>query len=583
MEKAVKTTDKKRLKQSTAVKLFGILSIISLILVFVMLIWNRASSNRYDAVLKQQETLLTNAQKFQDASTYLTQEVRSFAATAKPQHYDNYQREVTTDKNREQALAAMRAIGLTEEEEALMSKVFSLSNDLIPLEEQAMKLTKEGKPSEAITLLFGKKYEEDILAIQALTADFKTSIQTRMQEKLTDCDTIIDQSFNASFVCLILVVFVQFAIIVYVGKRLLAPLLLVKENMTLMANGDLDAVLDIATDDTEIGALAKAVKDTKTRTKRIIEDIDYVTRELADGNFTVTSLQEENYVGAYLPILQSMNILRQKQSETLLQISVAADQVTCGSEQVSSGAQALAQGTSEQAASIEELSGAIANITKDIESNSQHVISVNSLVLETGEAVNLSSQKMAELLAAMKEINGRAREIANIIKTIDDIAFQTNILALNAAVEAARAGSAGKGFAVVADEVRNLASKSGEAAKNTTYLIENAIASVDKGTQMADATAKELQVVVDNSVDIIKALTEIETISTQQASGATQIETGIDQIACVVQTNSATAEESAAASEELSSQANMMKELVQKFKFAKDSTESGASITPVSF
>ena len=568
MKRTGETTSKKRMKQSTAVRLLSILSIVSLLLAFIMLIWNRASSDYYDVVLEQQKTLIANAEKFENVSTYLAQEVRSYAVNTRQEHYDNYWKEVNTDQNLEQALAAMREIGLTDEEEKMISTTSSLTKELISLDEQAMNLTNDGKFSEAIALLYNKNYEDSVSQIKSLMADFNASIQTRMQEKLDGLGNIIDQSFNASFLCLLLAILVQIAVIVYVSKRLLAPVLSIKENMKLMAEGDLNTVLEVETDDTEIGQLAKAVKETKARTNQIIEDIDYVTRELADGNFTVTSRQQESYIGAYLPILQSMYILKQKQSETLSQISGAADQVTCGSNQVSSGAQALAQGATEQAASIEELSGAIADIRKKIEANSDQVVSANHSVIETGEAVTASSKKMAELLIAMQEINERAKKIANIIKTIDDIAFQTNILALNAAVEAARAGSAGKGFAVVADEVRNLASKAGEAAKSTTDLIENTIESVEKGTHIADATAKELQIVVDSTGEIVAAIKEIETTSTQQAAGVKQITAGIDQISCVVQTNSATAEESAAASEELSSQANIMKGLVQQFRFA---------------
>lgn len=184
-----------------------------------------------------------------------------------------------------------------------------------------------------------------------------------------------------------------------------------------------------------------------------------------------------------------------------------------------------------------------------------------------------SSQRMKEMLTAMDDINQGSGEISKIIKTIEDIAFQTNILALNAAVEAARAGEAGKGFAVVADEVRNLAGKSADASKNTSSLIEGSLHAVERGTKIASETALALDEVVNGVEDVSAAINEISAASADQASSARQVTQGIDQISSVVQTNSATAQESAAASEELSGQAQILKNLVGQFKFG--STESG--------
>ena len=166
----------------------------------------------------------------------------------------------------------------------------------------------------------------------------------------------------------------------------------------------------------------------------------------------------------------------------------------------------------------------------------------------------------------MDAISAKSDEIGKIIKTIEDIAFQTNILALNAAVEAARAGSAGKGFAVVADEVRNLASKSADAAQNTTVLIEDTVNAVSAGTLIANATAQSLAHVVDEAKEVVDLINEIASASDEQAEYINELMNVLNEIADVVQTNAATSQESADASEELSHQADMLKSLISQFK-----------------
>jgi len=223
------------------------------------------------------------------------------------------------------------------------------------------------------------------------------------------------------------------------------------------------------------------------------------------------------------------------------------------------------------------LSATIMEISDKVTTNADISKVANQLSNETSQEVQNGNQHMQKMTQAMTEISETSGEIGKIINTIEDIAFQTNILALNAAVEAARAGAAGKGFAVVADEVRNLATKSAEAAKNTTDLIEQTVSAVANGSKIADDTANSLLAVVEKTSKVNSLIGEIAKASEDQATSISQVTLGVEQISGVVQSNSATAEESAAASEELNAQADMLRDLVSQFKINQDSGNYTAS------
>lgn len=366
---------------------------------------------------------------------------------------------------------------------------------------------------------------------------------------------------------------------VVISRGISRPITEVVKAAKRIADGNLDISLKVNSRD-EIGMLANAFQEMSQHLGSIIRDTDYLLSEMAKGNFDVHTMAETEYVGDYQAILKSIRNINYSLSDTLSQINEASDQVSSGSDQVSSGAQALSQGATEQASSIEELAATITEITRQVEDNAESAKQADQMAAQTGEKVMQSNEHMQEMIQAMGEISNSSNEISKIIKTIEDIAFQTNILALNAAVEAARAGAAGKGFAVVADEVRSLASKSAQASSNTASLIENSIQAVDNGTRIADETAQALTAVVEGTKVVTTTIEKITNASNEQAASLAQVTQGIDQISSVVQTNSATAEESAAASEELSGQAQMLKDLVGQFKLKKNEnakTRSSAS------
>lgn len=329
-----------------------------------------------------------------------------------------------------------------------------------------------------------------------------------------------------------------------------------------MAKGDFNIDITYTSKD-ELGNLAISMDSMCYNTKEVIDDIVNILNKVAGGNFREEPQAE--YIGIYEEIKKSLDNITEDLSTTMYQINVAAEEVSLTSDQVAGASQMLSQGATEQASSIEELSANITDITNKVKHTANNAKEANRLSLSAGKEVGEGNKKMRQMIKAMSDISNSSGEIGRIINTIDDIAFQTNILALNAAVEAARAGEAGKGFAVVADEVRNLAAKSAEAAKNTAQLIEESIKSVENGSNIVDDTAISLQKIMRTTNDTITLIDEIAKSSEEQAEAISQVTLGVDQISAVVQTNSATSEESAASSEELSGQAQILKELTEKF------------------
>lgn len=352
----------------------------------------------------------------------------------------------------------------------------------------------------------------------------------------------------------------------FVNKYITLPMKKLVVFSNEMAEGNLKKVGfdDISKQGDEISDTVDAIEYMANSLRTYIEDISLRLSIMSKKDLTGESQVE--YKGDFAPIKEAIECISDSFNRMMLSINQAAYQVKMGVEQVSCGAQGLADGATKQAATIEQLTASINAISRQSQGNAMDVKSAVELVQSAGENVFYSNEKMSHLAESMKHISEASSKIVHITKVIEDIAFQTNILALNAAVEAARAGEAGKGFAVVADEVRNLATKSAEAAKQTSELITSSVLMVEEGNKLTDETEEILKSLGSNASSVIEIMEKIEQKIGRQVQEVNELKQGLEDVSCVVQTNAATAEQNSATSEEMSAQAVMLQEEVSSFK-----------------
>ena len=403
------------------------------------------------------------------------------------------------------------------------------------------------------------------------SGDLDASIEIKSQDELGQLASVLDQEVRQAFKGIqeaVRIAGKQSAYQSHEVEKLLV-------NLQRLAQGEL--LCDIAVEESDeetseqsviFSAIAETLNSAINEIKDYIDEISYVLGEMSKGNLDVGITAE--YMGDFTALKDSINGIVVSLNNVLSDINTSADQVAAGTVQVSQGSQAISQGATEQASAIEQLNASVSKIAEQTRQNAIGANQANELTKSAAAEAKLGNEQMQAMQNAMTQINDASRSISKIIKVIDDIAFQTNILALNAAVEAARAGANGKGFAVVAEEVRNLAARSAAAAKETTELIEGSLTKTEAGTMIAADTAKSLTAIVKGVDKSAQLVEEIASASDDQASAIAQVNLGIVQMSQVVQANSATSEETAAAAEELSSQAEMLKDMVGHFSLKGD-------------
>lgn len=404
----------------------------------------------------------------------------------------------------------------------------------------------------------------------SLMNEISNDISSLLQIKIETCNQL---SNNLAFLKIVSIIIVIIAILTsiilsiflakIITRQISDPIDNMKTVAEEMANGNLDVYINIISND-EIGSLASSFSKMIKSLKYYINEISTVLGNISDGNLNIST--SENYKGNFIEIKNSLDNISKSLSEVFLEIKDSTAQVTNGADQVSSTSQVLSQGAADQANSIEELSTSIEEINIQVQKTAANADNTKSITMDLVDKIKNGNMQMSEMLIAMDNIEKSSKDINNILKSINDIATETNLLALNAAIEAARAGEAGKGFAVVADEVRKLSVQSSDAAKQTTVLVKDSINAVDKGRELANNTAQTLLELVGSVNNVTNLISDITSTSKNQAVSINQLHKGVLQISDVVQSNSAIAEESAASSEELTSQAETLNLMIERFK-----------------
>ena len=424
--------------------------------------------------------------------------------------------------------------------------------------------TQEGNMEEAVQYVYGEDYSASIAQINAIKEQFLADLDNRTSTEVNSLQHETEVIKMNMIAALIVVAVMQLLNMIIVRIRLLRPMIVVRDQMGEISQGNLSANFPLEANTSEIGMLVASIHETKGELKKYINDIDTILSQMADGK--MDQFIEGQYRGEFLPIQTAMKQILDSLNMALSQIYRTAEQVSDESRKMTSDAQVLSSGAVKQASAVEQLSASIQELSMQVDRSSEDAEDARTSTSEATMQLEMCSEKMGALTEAMNDISRSSQQIGGIIKTIEDISFQTNILSLNAAVEAAHAGEAGKGFAVVAEEVSSLANKSSMAAKDITELIENSIRLVKEGTVLSSDTKQALVKGVSGAHKSTELVERIAESAGQQVQALHQLTAGMKQISEVVQTNATMAEKSASSAEELYTQAEELKVSVERFQ-----------------
>lgn len=545
----------KKIAKETKVSL--VIGIVLLILFFLSMVnFAVESGHQIDC------TMYLN--QYRLGSKALTSAVRCYAVTGNKMYYDAYMQELEVDKNRDIAWAGLEANNLTAKEWDTLNEIASLSNGLVPLEENAMASVTAGDLKSAADFVFGEEYNDTAATISSLTDDLITQVQDRLKSRKNAM--LILQTLCAA---LFLFSFIKMArqctkTVGFANKELLHPIVKVSDQMKVLASGNLHTDLNLAADDSEVGRMVDDITTMKDILVGIIEEIGFALEQMGQGNYKVSI--EREYVGEYIQIEQSLKKIIEEMRVAIGDISTATQEIDSGAGQLAQAATDLADSCTSQACQVSDMVSQITQLRESIsynEKEAEEAVKISNLASSTLVA---AGEKMSELDTAMNEINECSRQINVVTSSISELADEIEMLSLNASIESARAGEAGRGFAVVAEQVKKLAEASLEAAGQTSELIERTTQAVDAGMRIAKESAECMEDVQMGAEETASRINGIVEKLKSEVDSIVHINDGINVIAGLVDNNSATSQETAAIGEELKSQVDSMVDLMGRFR-----------------
>ena len=532
-------------------------SVVMLLAFIYLTTYSRTSS------AEQLETTMYLNQ-YRIGSKNLTSAVQSYAATGDQDYYNNYMKELNEDKNRDIAWAGLQENDIKEDEWAMLNNIASMSNGLVPLEEESMREVAAGNTKRGVELVYGDEYMATANKISSETDRAINAIQDRLANYQAVLNMLVIGCEVVFIVSILAIIFMIVKTIGFARTELLNPIIRVSEALSELAKGNLKVALDdMKADNSEVGRMVGALAYMEQNFSNMITEIADVLGSMGQGNYRVSVTQE--YVGEFVKIKEAMEDIIAETKSMLNTIRNTAQEIDGGSEQLAKAAMDLADGSTVQATKMQEVADMVNQMSVSMEAKAEEAKETVKIASQAGEALLDGNAKMQELKAAIGDIEKCSNEIRTIIGTIEDIANQTNLLSLNAAIEAARAGEAGRGFAVVAEQVKNLAEESAKAAGETRKLIDTTVGAVQKGIEYADITAESMNAVMEGAKLSTEMMEKMSVELREEAANMLKIDDNVTKVAEIVDNNSATSEETAAVSEEQTAQVATMVQMMEQF------------------